>query len=321
MKTGYLWGRLSSLRRVLSPPAGAWAAMIFAAILLTAALFAASPNRPRIVGMSYAALRVHDLNASRQFYSGLLGFEEAFAQGDDHYFKVNDRQYIILAPESKADDQRFIAEAWETDNAEGLRLYLKSQGVKAPDQPASKAPNYDLAFQMSDPDDNAFIMMQYTPESLAIQNLGKHLSDTRISRRLLHVGVPVSKPETVKFYIDILGFREFWRANAPSGDASLATLANLKVPAGDDYLEWHLSRKQLPAWGRRKGPYHLALEVPDMAKAIAAIKAKPGFQDYKREVEGNFYDPDGTRVELMEDHTADGLPSPMSTAPLFEAIK
>jgi len=33
--------------------------------------------------------------------------------------------------------------------------------------------------------------------------------------------------------------------------------------------------------------------------------------------QGNFYDPDGTRVELMEDHTADGLPSPMSWAPLF----
>jgi len=66
---------------------------------------------------------------------------------------------------------------------------------------------------------------------------------------------------------------------------------------------------------------------PDMAKAIAMIKSKPAFKDYKRDVEshvgqnhkiqGNFYDPDGTRVELMEDHTADGFPSPMSTAPLF----
>jgi lactoylglutathione lyase len=298
---------------------------------ITFPAMAADARRPRIVGMSYAGVRTHDLNASRHFYGDLLGFEEAFAHDNFHYFKVNDRQYIVLMPESKPEEQRFLGEAWETDDAEGLRLYLKGQGVKVPDQPAGKGPNYDVSFRMSDPDDNAFVFMQYTPESLAIQGLGKHLSDARVSRRMLHVGVPVSKPETVKFYIDILGFREFWRANAPSGDTSLATLANLKVPAGDDYIEWHLARKALPPWGERKGPYHIALEVPDMGKAIAAIKSRPAFRDYKREVEshvgqnhkvqGNFYDPDGTRVELMEDHTADGLPSPMSTAPLFEAVK
>jgi len=313
--------------------------LTFAAILAVTTLLAhfaslamaEQARRPRIVGMAYASVRVHDLTASRHFYGDLLGFEEAFQHDDFHYFKVNDRQFIVLVPESKPEDQRFLGHAWETDDAEGLRRYLKAQGVKTPDQPASKGANYDLAFRMADPDDNAFVVMQYTPESLAIQSLGKHLAETRISRRLLHVGIPVSKPDTVNFYLDTLGFREFWRANAPSGDTSLATLANLKVPAGDDYIEWHLSRKPLAAWGQRKGPYHLALEVPDMAKAIAVIKARPAFKDYQREVEshvgqnhkmqGNFYDPDGTRVELMEDHTADGFPSPMSSAPFFEGIK
>jgi lactoylglutathione lyase len=300
-------------------------------LLAVFALFAADVKRPRIVGMAYAHVRTHDLNASRHFYTNLLGFEEAFTHDDHHYFKVNDRQFIVVTPESKPEEQRFIGEAWETDDAEALRLYLKAHGAKVPEQRASKAPTYDIAFRASDPDDNAFMVMQYTPESMAIQGLGKHLSDARVSLRMLHVGVPVSKPETVRFWVDILGFREFWRANAPSGDTSLATLANLKVPAGDDYLEWHLSRKPLAPWGERKGPYHIALEVPDMAKAIAIIKSRPEFKDYTREVEshvgqnhkvqGNFYDPDGTRVELMEDHTTDGFPSPMSTAPLFEGIK
>jgi lactoylglutathione lyase len=300
-------------------------------VMVVFALPAADAKRPRIVGMAYAAVRTHDLNAARHFYCDLLGFEEAFSYDDVHYFKVNDRQFIVVSPESKPEEQRFLWHAWETDDAEGLRLYLKAQGVKVPDQRTGKAANYDLAFRVSDPDDNAFVVIQFTPESMAIQALGKHLSDARVSRRMLHVGVPVSKPETVRYYVDVLGFREFWRANAPSGDTSLATLANLKVPAGDDYLEWHLSRRPLAPWGERKGPYHIALEVPDMEKAIAIIKSRPAFKDYKREVEshvgqnhkvqGNFYDPDGTRVELMEDHTADGFPSPMSTAPLFESIK
>jgi lactoylglutathione lyase len=196
------------------------------------------------------------------------------------------------------------------------------------DKPAGKNAAYDVSFRMSDADDNPFEVMQYTSESLSVQGVGKHLSEERVSRRLLHVGLPVSKQETAKLYIETLGFREFWRANAQTGDARLATLANLKVPNGDDYIEWHLSRTALRPFEQRKGPYHIALEVADMAKAIAMIKAKPAFKDYKRNVEshvgqnhkyqGNFYDPDGTRVELMEDHTADGMPSPMSNAILFE---
>jgi catechol 2,3-dioxygenase-like lactoylglutathione lyase family enzyme len=307
----------------------AFATVLSATILLAFLAAAPEAKRPRIVGLTHIAVRVHSLEASRHFYSDLLGFQEAFSVDRAVFLKVNDRQYIVLLPESKPEDQRFVDYALETDDAEALRLYLKSQGYPVPDKPAGKGPAYDLSFHMADPDDTSFEVMQYTPESLSVQGVGKHLSDERVSRRLLHVGVPVSKPETVKFFVETLGFREFWRAHSPTGDATLATLANLKVPAGDDYIEWHLSRRPLQPFGERKGPYHIALEVPDMARAIAMIKGKPAFKDYKRDVEshvgqnhkyqGNFYDPDGTRVELMEDHTADGLPSPMSKALLFEA--
>jgi lactoylglutathione lyase len=321
-----------------------FATILSGTILLTFLAGAPEARRPRIIGLTLIAVRVHDLSASRHFYGDLLGYQEAFSLDRNHaplnktglpqdqaaaiFYKVNDRQYIVLVPESKPEDQRFVTYALETDNAEALRLYLKSQGYSVPERPVANTPTNDLSFSMADPDGNAFVVMQYTPESLSVRGVGKYLSDERVSRRLLHLGLPVSKPETAKLYIETLGFREFWRANSPTGDATMATLSNLKVPNGDDYIEWHLSRRPLPAFGERKGPYHIALEVPDMAKAIVMIKAKPTFRDYKREVEshigqnhryqGNFYDPDGTRVELMEDHTADGLPSPMSAALLFE---
>jgi len=64
-----------------------------------------------------------------------------------------------------------------------------------------------------------------------------------------------------------------------------------------------------------------------MDAAIAKLNANPARKDYKREIEvhigknhkrqANLFDPDGTRVELMEDHTVDGLPSPMSLLPMF----
>ena len=81
---------------------------------------------------------------------------------------------------------------------------------------------------------------------------------------------------------------------------------------------------------RRSGGGHIALIVPDMAKAVAFVKARPAWKDYARAAQqeshvginhkwqGNFFDPDGTRTEFMEADTADGLPMPMSSAPYYQ---
>jgi catechol 2,3-dioxygenase-like lactoylglutathione lyase family enzyme len=322
----------------------ALALSIVAVWSLLAATDAKHAKHFRIVGLTHIAVRAHSLDDSRHFYGEILGFEEAFSIGKNHsvimktglssaeveaiFYKVNNRQYIVVMPESRAEDQRFVDYALETDDAEAFRLYLKSEKVKVPDQPSRKNVTGDMAFRMADPDGSAIEVMQYTPDSVSIKTVGKFLSGQQISTRLLHVGLPANNPQIAQFYFEILGFREFWRATARTGDMKLATLSNLKVPNGDDYVEWSLSRIPLLPFGQRKGPYHIALEVPDMAKAVAAIKARPAFAKYyQRETEshvgqnhkwqGNFYDPDGTRVELMEDHTADGFPSPISWVPLF----
>lgn len=64
-----------------------------------------------------------------------------------------------------------------------------------------------------------------------------------------------------------------------------------------------------------------------MDKAVAKLNANPARRDYKQTIEVrvgknhrkqcNLFDPDGNRVELMEDHTVDGLPSPMFKEPMF----
>jgi lactoylglutathione lyase len=73
---------------------------------------------------------------------------------------------------------------------------------------------------------------------------------------------------------------------------------------------------------------HVSLVVADVEKAVAELEARPAYKTYltygkpltvqvgkngKRQL--NLYDPDGTRVELMEAQTADGRPAPPSTAP------
>jgi hypothetical protein len=98
----------------------------------------------------------------------------------------------------------------------------------------------------------------------------------------------------------------------------------LKVPDGNDYIELMLFKDAL-ALDKRGTPHHMCLEVPDVAAAIARLEASPYRKHYTRPIESktginrkrqlNLFDPDGTRIELMEPVTVDGKPAPSSTAP------
>jgi len=98
----------------------------------------------------------------------------------------------------------------------------------------------------------------------------------------------------------------------------------MKVPDGEDYIELML-QPAMPAPTARGTAHHLCLEVADMEKAVASLESRPARQNYSRKIEirtginrkrqANLYDPDGTRTEIMEPRTVDGVPTPSSTAP------
>ena len=330
--------------------------LMLAGILLTSGVWA--QQRPRLVGIAHISVRVKDLNAARHFYGDLFGYQEAFTIRKDHsavvqgglpqdqvyavFFKVNNRQYIEVLPETSPDQPRYVGAAIETDNAEGMRVYLRSIGFSVPDK-VERTPTHDLAFPVKDPDGNAYEILQYAPQSLSVQTVGRFLGEERASTRILHVGISIRSQQTIDFYLKGFSLREFWRADpsmsalgapkkkAPAGPL-YASLSNLKLPEGDDYIEWsliHGNAASAAKGGPRLGNGHIALLVENMAKAVAFVKAKPAWKDYSRAAQqeahtgvnhkwqGNFFDPDGTRSEFMEPDTADGLPSPMSHAPYY----
>src|ERR1700692_1416472 len=93
-------------------------------------------KRPPIVGVSHIALNTDDMDTSRKFYTGMLGFEEAFSMNKPDgslmltNFKVNDHQFIQVFPglaSPTADRLNHIC--FETTDAEQLRAYLASKGV------------------------------------------------------------------------------------------------------------------------------------------------------------------------------------------------
>ena len=86
-----------------------------------------------------------------------------------------------------------------------------------------------------------------------------------------HVGVMTGELEaSMKFYGEILGFKETWRGS--SGGRTL-NWVNLRVPEGEDYVEFMLYDKY-PTADRLKTMHHICLEVPDAAQAGALLATR-----------------------------------------------
>jgi lactoylglutathione lyase len=292
-----------------------------------AALLSASPARPKILGVAHISLYAHDFQASRSFYREFLGFEEPYSLNKPDgspsmtFFKINERQYIELSPETKSNSDRLNHFALQTDDAEAMRQYLGSRGVKVPDHvPKGRIGN--LNFMIKDPEGHSVEIVEYPPDSWTAKARGKFLGPDRISTRMMHVGIIVTRlQDEMDFYKNVLGFTEIWRG---SSTGKLLSWINLKVPDGGDYLEFMLYNKP-PEPDKRGTAHHLCLEVMDVNASIAALNARPYRKSYtkpivskvginrKRQV--NLFDPDGTRTELMEPKTIDGKPATSSNAP------
>jgi len=100
-----------------------------------------APRRPLITGLSHVALWVANLDRSRAFYKGYLGFDEPYTLPTKDggvllaCIKINDRQSLELFPISEATPRNgdsLYHVAFETDNAQGMLDYLVSRGVKGP---------------------------------------------------------------------------------------------------------------------------------------------------------------------------------------------
>jgi lactoylglutathione lyase len=285
-----------------------------------------APKRPHITGIAHIALFVHDMEKARAYYKDFLGFGEPYSLNNPDgklsmtFIKVNDRQYVELFPEVTPGSDRLNHISVETDDIEGMRVYLASKGVKVPEK-VTVARIKNKSFNVKDPDGHTVEFVEYTPEGWSIREKGKYMSGERVSERMMHLGILVGSLEpAMKFYGEVLGFNEFWRG---SRDGKQLNWVNMRVPDGDTYIEFMLYDK-LPAETDRGTAHHICLEVPDIEKARAALQARPAAGAYTRPMEirtgtnrkrqMNLYDPDGTRSELMEPRTVDGVPTPSSTA-------
>lgn len=294
-----------------------------ALLLATLTCFAQEVKRPSITGVSHYAIFAADVEKSRAFYKDFLGYSEPFDLKNPDgslsltFIKINDRQYVELFPEKKPGTDRLNHLSLETSDIEQMRLYLKAKGIRVPEK-ANKVRIGNLAFNVKDPDGHTVEFVQYMPGSRSSEDRGKSMTARRISDNMAHVGILVGGLNaSLAFYKDILGFTETWRG----GRDNTLSWVNIKLPESDDYIELMLYQ-DLPEETKRGTQHHICLFVPDVEKAKAELVKRGGYTrplevrtGINRRRQMNLYDPDGTRVELMEPHTIDGKPAPWSTGP------
>jgi catechol 2,3-dioxygenase-like lactoylglutathione lyase family enzyme len=264
---------------------------------------------PPIVGIAHIALKTSNLKAARDFYSGLLGFDElpaptAGGEPAPAVFKVNDHQYIELFPglKSPADD-RLVHIAFETPDPPAVRYRLAEGRVFVPKHVWTDG-NGDLGFTIKDADGHAVEFMRYWPGSRESRYFGKFLGAHRISDHMIHCGLIIrDRAGADLLYRKLLGFRDIWHGGMTD---ERTDWVDMRVSDGTDWLEYMLNVGENPSAHTLGVMHHLALGVPSVAAAYHTLierglktTEKPQIgRDGKWQL--NLYDPDGTRVELME---------------------
>lgn len=279
-------------------------------LLIPAGLAGQVPERPPLLGVAQIGIKVTDREAARAFYGGLLGLPEMDPRSrgaqapTSLLFQVNPRQFIEILPGlGPEEEDRLSHIALETEDVEGMRRYLESHGI--PCSPSdSSALDQSRRFTVQDPDGHTVMFLQYLSK---VQGGPGERFRRAVSDRLLHVGITVADVAAAdRFYRDLLGLSEFWRGGAEEG---VTDWINMRLPEGTDYIEYMLVRGAVDR--RRLGSaHHACLMVTDIQKALETLRERAGGTPLQSPRIGrnnrwllNLFDPDGTRVELMEPHT------------------
>lgn len=293
-------------------------ALIVTAATALAAARRADTGRPGLTGIDHVVFRTSSPLAAQRFYGELLGLtgvpggvpdagapSQATPAQTWTEYTVNARQHVFVVSGLPATtDERLDHIAFATTDLTALGTYLRDKGVKV-DGPKVHAPCGIEGLRVTDPEGHTIEFVHETE----ISSEGGSRSGNELSSRLLHAGVTVRNEAGANaFYHDVLGMTEIWRGGFDY-PAKPANWVNLRLPESADYLEYML--RDAPSNRRQLGvDHHICLVVPDIQVAWEQVRTRTPAADRAKlappqigkndKWQINLYDPDGTRVELME---------------------
>ena len=270
---------------------------LFVAISVSAQ---APPERPRILGIAQVEFYSTNKNAVGAFFGAVLVSEcltkepcwwgnVAQVKGEFNFHQLYGGQNLRLVTSPGPTPSNFLREvAFSTDNIKALKKYLRAKKVAI-----TRAGDHYLG--ITDPEGN---------EIGFFQSSGVDTPSPPNNLRIIHAGFVVHDGTAMEhFYKDILGFRPYWHGGMKDNETDWL---DLQVPDGTNWIEFMLN---VPADADKKllgVMNHIALGVPDIHAAAKQLltngmklteEPKIG-RDGKWQL--NLYDPDDTRVELME---------------------
>jgi catechol 2,3-dioxygenase-like lactoylglutathione lyase family enzyme len=262
-------------------------------------------GRPRITGIDHVTIYVSDVEKSRRFYSDVLGLAAGCPQysGSESFFRVRSSEQGILLKlvprEIRMDAHKsWLAEiTFATDQVSDLRQYMLTHGLQP--GPIQKDSDGAQFFRVRDPEGNSIGFVHRPPSKF-----GYAPSSKQISSRMIHAGFVVKDlAAESRFYVDLLGFRLYWQGGFKDDGTDWY---ELQVPDGPDWIEYMLN---IPANADHKElgvQNHFSFGVKDVHKAAAELRSR-GYKAFDGPEVGrdgkdslDAYDPDDTRVEIME---------------------
>lgn len=266
----------------------------------TTCLAQSAPARPKITGIDHVDYYTTDPAANKHLYADILGLASAdpVEANQTQRFLVG-AQWVGYSPAPDASaTNRLDHVAFTTDDCAGLRKYLAGNGIKVPDS-LGRLKDGRRILTIQDPEGHS---IEFVEGAKAKKSEG---SDP-VSRRMIHTGFIVrDRAAEDHFYKDILGFRLYWHGGMKDGETDWVAM---QVPDGDNWLEYMLNVEPTPDRREAGVMNHISLGVHDMKQAQAKLEGhgwKPHGPEHAQmgrdgKWQLNVYDPDLTRVELME---------------------
>jgi catechol 2,3-dioxygenase-like lactoylglutathione lyase family enzyme len=257
------------------------------------------PARPLITGIAAVIIRVSNRESSRDFYSKSLGLGVNSADcgaPESPCFALSEAQFVAIEHGDVKSSANLIAEvAFATNNVPGLQQYLVSHGLH-PSEVSISGSGRQLIV-MNDPEGHRIAFVESRPREISS-------APFQVSARLIHAGFVVrDRAAEDKFYKDILGFHVYWHGGMRDGEDNWV---DMQVPDGTDWIEYMLGISPDASHKTLGVMNHIALGVPDIHAAQQQL-IKNGWKANEEPKIGrdgkwqlNLYDPDETRVELME---------------------
>jgi catechol 2,3-dioxygenase-like lactoylglutathione lyase family enzyme len=280
--------------------------LIYASALLlscVATCVSHPPRRPRIFGIAYVRILVTNMDKATEFYTWLShSIPPSYATQSPCYWcertpiskgmGTKPLGPIELEAIHPQDSPNLLSEvAFSTDNVERLRDFLLKNHIAA--EKLTKC-GEDACFRAFDPEHHRLVFVQKFHNSMVAIP----------APPVIHAGFVVhDRAVEDGFYKDILGFHLYWQGGMKDDETNWV---DMQVPDGTDWIEYMLNAPDNADHHNLGVMNHIALGVPDIKAARERLIEngwKPG-EEPKMGRDGkwqlNLYDPDDTRVELME---------------------